>query len=1116
MKILIDMQPLQTPFSSKRGVGAYTAGIVRELHKIALGHELEYLFNGEFPDEYFRCLALFPDIVRRDNSHVFTQNILTNYRTANDREIAFAERFYTAFVESLEPDVLFSPNLQEGLDDRAVTTFAGGSRRFIQIATLHDLIPLHKPENYLADGPTNRWYRRKIADAVRCDRVVTVSNASKRDIEHFLDVSPSKIQVVANGYDPDIYNARASVDELHAVQEFVGSDEPYVLYVGGADHHKNLPRLIAAYAKLPRELKQKFSLVIGGRESRSASAVLHAISDHKVHDRVRLPGFVPGDLLPALIRQASLFVFPSTHEGFGLPALEAMACGTPTIGSAGTSVEDVIDFDEATFDPHKVSDISKTMARALVDEGWRGRLREHGLRRSADFSWGKSAAGLLEVIETEHAARLRGGSLSFISARLAELGPAGHSLMERAATSIAETVPLAREKRVYLDVSSVAEHGGNSGIQRVVRAIANHLDTVGKFDGAKVEIIYAAEGSTQFRKLTSVADYVPDEQADPPVEFGASDILLFLDLQPNLAIRMESRMQRLRALGVKVYYLVYDLLPVLMPEKFWPELQNEFYRWLQVVSRSDGLICISRTVAEEAADYLGQFGIRRPDPLQIDYFHLGSDIESTVLSDGLPTDHEEIEQRFGQDLKFLTVGTLEPRKGHEQTILAFEEAWRRGESWRLIIVGKQGWKMNRLALTIRDHPEFGRRLFWFEKASDEWLERLYELSDCVICASEGEGFGLPLIEAANHGKPVIARDIPVFREVAADGAFYFPASADPLVLARSIRDWADLHAAGRSPGSEAMEPLTWEAATRQLAAVLQKDKWRLQVQPGGAVDLRHTITNSSPNVRSSGFYVREPEFAWATSQATIEFQTTEAFKSVRIELHCFSWRRMPFKVLLDGEVIYSGTAETKAKEYEFEAHDVPPGAHKIELISETTGAPEGDDRVLGIALKDLTMQATVPIAFGEWINARDARVRWRGFSPVEFDWRWTLGERSVIEFEVPEEEGAAAITLFGHSPKPLEIRFLLNGELIHSICGDEDTKPIELPSAPVRRGLNRLEIHVPGVRPVSAKDSRALGLAILDLRIGRNESTSSPAAGDFGAGDASPEEERSVRRRARG
>jgi glycosyltransferase involved in cell wall biosynthesis len=132
-----------------------------------------------------------------------------------------------------------------------------------------------------------------------------------------------------------------------------------------------------------------------------------------------------------------------------------------------------------------------------------------------------------------------------------------------------------------------------------------------------------------------------------------------------------------------------------------------------------------------------------------------------------------------------------------------------------------------LAHRLRAHPELGRRLFWLERASDAALQRLYAECSALLAASSGEGFGLPLIEAAQHGLPVIARDIPVFREVAGEHAFYFTANgADELAAA--LRQWLAQDAQGSAPQSTGMAWMTWEQSTRQLLSRIEHRQWYRQ------------------------------------------------------------------------------------------------------------------------------------------------------------------------------------------------------------------------------------------------------------------------------------------------
>jgi len=135
------------------------------------------------------------------------------------------------------------------------------------------------------------------------------------------------------------------------------------------------------------------------------------------------------------------------------------------------------------------------------------------------------------------------------------------------------------------------------------------------------------------------------------------------------------------------------------------------------------------------------------------------------------------------------------------------------------MVGKQGWMTENLADKIRNHPELGKRLFWLEGISDEYLNMIYSASNCVIAASYGEGFGLPLIEAAQHNIPIIARDIPVFREVAGKHAFYFNATT-ANELAQAIQEWINLYKQEKHPKSQNMPWMTWKESANQLLNIL--------------------------------------------------------------------------------------------------------------------------------------------------------------------------------------------------------------------------------------------------------------------------------------------------------
>ncbi len=170
------------------------------------------------------------------------------------------------------------------------------------------------------------------------------------------------------------------------------------------------------------------------------------------------------------------------------------------------------------------------------------------------------------------------------------------------------------------------------------------------------------------------------------------------------------------------------------------------------------------------------------------------------------------------------VGTVEPRKGHALALKAFEQLWEDDVDIGLTIVGRTGWLMEPLADTLHTHPQAGTRLNWIERGSDALVARLYRSAGALLMASEGEGFGLPIVEAAQAGLAVIARDLPVFREVAGEHALYFP-SGQADGLTETLRRWLALRRAGSVPDASQIGVLSWQQSAAQLAEVVLHDRW---------------------------------------------------------------------------------------------------------------------------------------------------------------------------------------------------------------------------------------------------------------------------------------------------
>ncbi|MGC8483887.1 MAG: glycosyltransferase, partial [Thermodesulfobium sp.] len=210
------------------------------------------------------------------------------------------------------------------------------------------------------------------------------------------------------------------------------------------------------------------------------------------------------------------------------------------------------------------------------------------------------------------------------------------------------------------------------------------------------------------------------------------------------------------------------------------------------------------------------------DKLEITHLHLGFDISSAKHSDGLNEKDLKIFNTISQKPYFLMVSTIEPRKGHSQILKAFEILWKKGYDFNLVFVGKKGWMVDDFINYVESHPQKDKKLFWPGHISDDLLEMLYKNAAATIVASEGEGFGLSIIESAYYKTPIIVRDTPVFREVAKDSAYYFPNTKDEKVLANSISEWYSLYRENKYPKPDSIQLMSWQEHTENLKEIILK------------------------------------------------------------------------------------------------------------------------------------------------------------------------------------------------------------------------------------------------------------------------------------------------------
>lgn len=1271
MRIVIDMQGAQTE-SRFRGIGRYTLSFAQAIVRNRGEHEVILALSGLFPDTIESIRAAFDDLLPQENIRVwYAPGPVRECEPGNEWRRETAELIREAFLASLRPDVIHVSSLFEGFIDDAVGSIGRFDRTTPVSVSLYDLIPLLNPDHYLK--PNSRYaqyYQRKVEYLRQSAVYLAISEFTRQEGLAHLGAPESRVVNVATAIENRFQPCRIDADIAARLRQKFGLTRPFVLYTGGGDERKNLPRLIQAFATLPSALRTGHQLLFAGKMAQGDLDNLRHLAKTAglTPDELCFTGYVTDDELVRLYNLCELFVFPSWHEGFGLPALEAMACGAPVIAANTSSLPEVIGLEETLFDPHDVATIAAKMAQALEDDTFRDMLRNHGLQQAKKFSWDESArraiaawealkesqqqhksatqpsgskprlafvsplppertgiadysaellpalaahydievvvaqdqvddlgvdrykvrdvswlrahaheidrvlyqvgnspfhqhmlplmreisgtvvlhdfymsglmawlelhagadhawtealyashgygavrdryrdmeearrkypvswpilqhaqgvivhseysrnlaqqwngndhaskweaiphlrspagaidkraarkhlgidkndfvvcsfgfldatklnhrlleawlesaltgdkrchlvfvgenhggdygAGLLKAIRSsgcsdriritgfassdifrqyliaaDLAVQLRANSRGETSGTvldcmnhalplivnangsMAELDPQAvwmlpdefgdaqltdametlwreperrHALGERGreiilgrhapaicaqryaevierfhrraetttpaliraiaahnqngpsdaellhlSSSLSATLPLLRPaKRLFLDVTATCRNDLKTGIERVARALLLALLEAPPA-GYRIEPVYLSDtgGAWHYRYAChytlGLLGCPPEALVDERVEPEWGDVLLGLDISGDILVQAERAglFAVYRNRGVMVYSVVFDLLPVRMPEVFPPGAGQIHAQWLQTVSKFDGAICISSAVADDFAAWRAESGFDWKDrrPFCIGWFHLGADVANSAPSRGLSDNAEWTLRQLQARSSFLMVGTIEPRKGYMQTIEAFNDLWNEGTDVNLVIVGREGWQslpedMRRdIPETInklRTHPELNKRLFWLDGISDEYLEKVYAASTCLIAASYGEGFGLPLIEAAQHKLPIIARDIPVFREVAGDHAFYFNAD-NSQASADAINDWLENWRNKSTSGSGGMTYISWKQSVRTVIDLIVDGNWPYRRV---SAELRKKAMDEHPN-----------------------------------------------------------------------------------------------------------------------------------------------------------------------------------------------------------------------------------------------------------------------------
>ena len=401
MRIVIDLQACQAPESRNRGIGRYSLSLTKAIIEIGTHHEFWILLNSSYPKAVNSLRAIFAQEIPAERFVIFTPvESAREVDLGNPYRSQVSESIRNSLIEKIAPDAVLVCSLFEGSRDDCAVSVPKSSVS-LHAVVLYDLIPLLNSERYLSHPDVKAWYMRKVESLARADLLLGISESASREALGIDHCARSNVVTISSAVDSSFFTPSSVVEADLTVPAKYGLVKPFVMYTGGIDWRKNLEALIRAFALLPPILRDNFQLALVCHSEEGAKRnLLKLARQHGLREGdVIVTGFVSDEELRALYRLCRLFVFPSLHEGFGLPALEAMSCGAPVIGSRSSSIPEVIGRDDALFDPASDTDISEHIWRGLLDDSWRQELLTHAPVQAAKFSWKLTGSRALSAIE---------------------------------------------------------------------------------------------------------------------------------------------------------------------------------------------------------------------------------------------------------------------------------------------------------------------------------------------------------------------------------------------------------------------------------------------------------------------------------------------------------------------------------------------------------------------------------------------------------------------------------------------------------------------------------------------------------------------------------------------
>tara|TARA_B100000787_G_scaffold111926_1_gene83308 strand:- start:1389 stop:5102 length:3714 start_codon:yes stop_codon:yes gene_type:complete len=749
MRIVLDLQGAQTQGSRFRGIGRYSIALAKAIVRNAGAHEVWIALNANFPETIEHIRDSFKELLPAERLIIFNVPVLVSYESVDNawRRCA-AELIRDSFLSEMKPDIIHISSLFEVAEHcRSVVSISSLNKPLITAVTLYDLIPLLKPKSYLVTKWTRECYLNKIKSLKRADLLLSISDSVLQEAKSALNIAGDKIVNISAAHTDNFRPSLLSEPGKQSVFARYEITMPYLMYNGGVDSRKNLDRLMKAFASLPPELRNHHQLLFASKVSISERLALEQLAlELDIRESFILTGYVSDEDLVVLFTHCKLFIFPSIHEGFGLPALEAMACGAATIGSNATSISEVIGRADALFDPLSINDMAAKIELVLTDADFYQSLRSHAVKQAAKFSWDICAERTIEAFEK----KIIKPTKSLSTSSWAEISFERDNSYQQLINAIA-TIPKGPFEPSEIDLIEVAKCIDSNRIEtdRVVRKqilpenITWRIE--GPFDSSYSLALLNRETA---RAMSSLGHKVILHSTEGPGDFTPSAEFLStnLDLKKLYARSQEISVEQADVTSRNLYPpRVSDMNGRLNLLHHYAWEESGFpLDWVENFNEHlQGLTCLSHHVKKILIDH-------------------GVTVPMTVSGCGV--DHwERIDvgrnyEVSAKTFRFIHVSSCFPRKGAELMLEAYGRVFTSKDDVTLVIKtfpNPHNEIHKWLSETKAGKSDFPDVLIIEENLSESQLKSLYEQCDVLVAPSKAEGFGLPMAEAMLSGLAVI-------------------------------------------------------------------------------------------------------------------------------------------------------------------------------------------------------------------------------------------------------------------------------------------------------------------------------------------------------------------------